>query len=179
MVKTWKELARQSRDKHRRTIQEVDFQLPDGRVESYSLFHSDKKSVCVLPLTDDGRVVLARQFRPGPGVVLDELPGGGVDDDETVETAIRRELLEETGYTCKDLVYLGRPYECGYSTVERHAFLATGCHYVHVQKLDQNEDIEVIVKPITEFVKQIMAGQCTDLEVAWMGLYQAGIIGIK
>ena len=179
-IESWKIRSRKLRNEgSHRTLDDVVFELPNGRVETFSLFHMAKKCVCVLALTTDNHIVLARQYRPGPGKVLDELPGGCVEADEELEDAVKRELLEETGYACQDLQYLGCPFEGPYSTVERHAFLATGCFKQGSQKLDDDEFIEVVLKPIPEFIQQIAAGQNADLEVAWMGMFRAGILTIR
>ena len=58
-------------------------------------------STAVFALTTSNQVILARQFRPGPNAVLDELPGGAIEGGETPEQAGERELLEETGYRGK------------------------------------------------------------------------------
>jgi 8-oxo-dGTP pyrophosphatase MutT (NUDIX family) len=74
------------------------FRLPHGEVSHYDI--KDQGAVaCVLALTPENKVILAQQFRPGPEQLLLEMPGGCVDAGEAPEAAIRRELLEETGYT--------------------------------------------------------------------------------
>lgn len=158
-----------------RKILDVLFELPDGRQEVFAL-SLVPRVVTALALTPDRQVILARQFRPGPGVVLDELPGGVVDPGEELETAMRRELLEETGFAPGQLLHLGRLYEDGYSTIERHAYLALDCFQAGEQDLDANEFIEVVHKPLPEFVEQLRAGLSTDLEVAWAGLLAAGVV---
>jgi 8-oxo-dGTP pyrophosphatase MutT (NUDIX family) len=76
----------------------LTFRLPHGDVANYDI--KDQGAVaCVLALTPENKVILAQQFRPGPEQLLLEMPGGCVDAGEAVEAAIRRELLEETGYT--------------------------------------------------------------------------------
>ncbi len=121
-------------------------------------------------------MILARQYRPGPDRILDELPGGGVEPGEAPEEAAARELLEETGYVAGRLVPLGRPLECAYSTIERHAFLAVDCVREGAQALDETEFIDVVEKPIEDFVEQLREGACTDPEVGWMGLYELGCL---
>ena len=74
------------------------YRMPDGSVSDWDVHDPSFRTVAVLALTEDDRVVLVRQFRPGPGEVLWELPGGIVDDGEGLEEAAARELLEETGY---------------------------------------------------------------------------------
>lgn len=158
-----------------RRIEDVTFELPDGAVRTFAL-KKEGRVVTVLALTPERRVVLCRQYRPGPNAVLDELPAGGVERDETPEESALRELREETGYTPGNLVPLGQPLECAYSTVERHAFLATDCVRTHEQELDDTEMIEVIEKPLETFIQQLRAGRCTDPEVGWMGLFELGLL---
>ncbi|HEY8278074.1 MAG TPA: NUDIX hydrolase [Bdellovibrionota bacterium] len=175
-MKPWKALSRKVHQHSKyRKILDVLFELPDGRQETYSLAH-EGRAVCVLALTPDRQVILARQFRPGPGILVDELPGGAVDEGESWEAAVRRELLEETGFAPQTLIPLGRFLESAYSTIERHGFLALGCERVAGQELDPTEFIEIVLKPLPDFLAQIRAGLCTDCEVAWAALHEAGIV---
>ena len=171
----WKEIKR-STYKHSlyRSFDDVTFELPDGRHSVFTL-EQNIEVVCVFALTSNGNVVLARQFRPGPNAVLDELPGGIVEDGEDIGVAIKRELLEETGYAPGELTYLGKYFDSAYSQLKRHAFLARNCERVSSQALDQNEFIEVVLKPVDQFIEQIIQGQSTDIEVAWAGLVASGI----
>lgn len=178
-MKPWKALKRSVYEHSPyRKIEDVIFELPDGRQATYSLVHVGKV-VCVLAFTKNREVILARQFRPGPNCVLDDLPGGGVDDDEDPAAAIRRELEEETGFVCGAITPLGVFIEDAYSTIERHAFLAFDCEPTGRQKLDTNEFIEVVLKPLPEFVAQLRAGLSTDADVAWAGLLEAGLLNIR
>jgi ADP-ribose pyrophosphatase len=173
-VKPWRILER-STYVHSpwRRIEDVTFELPDGVVRTFAL-KREGRVVSVLALTDQNRVLLTRQYRPGPDAVLDELPAGGVEPGETPEAAALRELREETGYVPVRLVPLGRPLECAYSTIERHAFLALGCRLDGPLKLDPSEFIEVVEKSLPEFLEQLRVGACTDPEVGWMGLFELG-----
>lgn len=179
MIKPWTIVSENVRPAGTfRKVREVLYRLPDGREELYTL-KEEGRTVCVLALTDDEHVILARQFRPGPNRVVDELPGGGGEDGESNSEAALRELLEETGYKPRSIESLGFPLECAYSNVKREGFLARGCVRIQDQILDQNEFIEVVKKPILEFIEQVIKGDCTDPEIGWAGLYKAGYIAIN
>ena len=177
-VQPWKVLKREVyKHSDYRYLEDVEFELPDGRVETYSL-KKDGSCVSVLAITKEKKVVLARQYRPGPNLVLDELPAGGIEPGEDPKVAAERELLEETGYRCEKLTFLSKPVDCAYTTITRYAYLAEGCEKVAEQDLDENEFIEVIEKSIPDFVKQLEEGSNTDLEVAWHGLLKLGVLKI-
>ncbi len=158
-----------------RRIEDVLFELPDGRQAWYAL-KKEGTVVGVLALTTDQRVILARQYRPGPDRVVDELPGGGIGRGECAIDAATRELREETGYVPQEIVSLGTILDCAYSTIVREGFVATGCERLAKQELDANEYIDVVLKPIPEFIQQLMQGGCTDPEIGWMGLYHLGLL---
>lgn len=66
-------------------------------------------AVCIVPLLDDGRVIVERQFRYPVNEVITEIPAGKRDSrDEAPDDAARRELREETGITARELIPLGR-----------------------------------------------------------------------
>ena len=166
MIKKWKEIRRDVY-KHSsfRSIVDVEYELPNGKKRVFSLKNEDT-AVAVLALDSFNNVILAKQYRPGPDHILDELPGGGVHKGELPLEAIKRELKEETGYESNDWRELGIPFECAYSTITRHAFLATSCTKTGQSVLDDTEFIEVVKKPISDFFEQLLKGECTDPEVA-------------
>ncbi|RFM27977.1 NUDIX hydrolase [Deminuibacter soli] len=102
--------------------------------------------VTALPVTEDGKIILVRQYRHALGEVCIELPGGCVDaSDAALEDAIRREMLEETGYAFETVHYLGRTSANPSTNANlMHMFVATGGKRVQDQDLDQNEEIEVL-----------------------------------
>jgi 8-oxo-dGTP pyrophosphatase MutT (NUDIX family) len=113
--------------------------------------------VTAVPVLDDGRILMVRQYRHALGEVCIELPGGCVDDaDKTFEDAVARELLEETGYIFSKLDYLGK-ISANPSTNNNlmHMFLAKGGKKIKEQQLDGNEEIEVELYSIDE-VKQML-----------------------
>lgn len=116
--------------------------------------------VTVFALTEDGKVIMERQYRHALEVTAWELPGGCVDDtDPSYEYAASRELLEETGYEFPKIEYLGKT-SANPSTNNNwmHMYLATGGRKVKEQELDHNEEIEVQLFTIEE-LKELLNRQ--------------------
>lgn len=119
--------------------------------------------VNVIPLLDDGRVVLVRQYRHGRQETTLEIPGGMVDplDDSPAEAA-RRELLEETGYWAARVDPIGviAPNPAILANA-CHSFVATGLELRGAQKLDGTEEIETLTAPLAEIPAMIRDGKIT------------------
>lgn len=117
--------------------------------------------VSILPITLQDTVVLVEEYRHAAGVIGMGLPGGGLDEsDMSPSDAARRELLEETGYVCDELVSVGWTYANWASHTNRvHHFVALGCVLVARQDPDPTEQIRVTEAELTEaldphFLKQ-------------------------
>ncbi|MFW5884779.1 MAG: NUDIX hydrolase [Patescibacteria group bacterium] len=152
----------------------VDFKLPDGKVSDFYI-KNEGPAVGILALTKNQQVILVKQFRPGPKEILDELPGGYVDENETPEEAARRELLEETGYKGK-AEFVTTAYDCAYSTMKRHCVVVTKCEKVAEQNLDKTEFAEVVLMTLAEFRELLKSGKNTDIEVGYIGLDYLGLL---
>ncbi|UBU08442.1 NUDIX hydrolase [Nonomuraea gerenzanensis] len=151
------------------------YRYPDGNEAVWDILVGGA-TVAIVALTDDEQVVLARQYRPGPGQVLLELPGGNADGDEPVEVAAARELLEETGYEAAALEVVMRTFLSSYASHRRHAVLARGCRKVAEPRLDDAEFIETVLMPVGAFIEHVLSGQLTDTDVAFAGLAAAGYL---
>lgn len=112
-------------------------------------------------LTTDNQVILVKQYRHAAGIVCTEIPGGCIDSsDESPEAAIQREFIEETGYTFKDVFYLGRTSPNPSTNSNwMHMFLLTGGNLTHPQSFDENEEMEVLLVTLEEFVSMVMSNQ--------------------
>jgi ADP-ribose pyrophosphatase len=132
-------------------------ETPQGKIVDPYYVYEFPTWVTALALTEDGKVILERQYRHALGEVCIEIPGGCVDDtDQDLEAAIQRELLEETGYSFSSCEYLGKA-SSNPSTNNNlmHMFLAKGGKKVASQELDHNEEIEIDLVTIDELKQMI------------------------
>lgn len=111
--------------------------------------------VNVIAITDDGNMILIREYRHGGGVVGLGFPAGVMDrDDPDPMVAAKRELLEETGYSSDDWTSLGALYVNWANQNNRiHYFLARHANPTAQQQLDENEEIDVVPTPIADALK--------------------------
>ncbi len=135
--------------------------LPDGH-ESKREVVAHPGAVCIVPVRDDGMVLLVRQFRLPAGQVLLEVPAGTREKGEDPHACALRELEEETGYRAAELRPLYTAYLApGYSTELMYAYLATGLTPGQTN-FDEGENIELIEIPLTEIESRVLAGEFTD-----------------
>lgn len=119
-----------------------------------------KDAVAVLPVLDNGNVVLVKQFRGPAGEAVWELPAGGIEDGETPEDAGWRELLEETGYSAREVTKIYSGYSSPGITNEKiHIYKATKLTQIGEQQLDKDEGtLEVKDFSVDELQKMMEDG---------------------
>lgn len=136
--------------------------LPNGAAASREYLRHIG-AVCVIPVLEDGSVLVERQYRYPVAQVLTEIPAGKLDTkDEDHLLAAQRELREETGATAERWTSLGLFYPaCAYSDEAIEMYLAQGLHFGE-RHLDADEFLNVARVPLTELVEEVMAGRIPD-----------------
>ena len=153
-AKPWVELS----------IQRV--RLPDGRVvEDYHQIRLPEYCM-VFAETTEGMVIAARQYRHGVGGECITLPAGLIEESEQALEAMKRELLEETGYTADDWKSLGSyvpnsNYGCG----KAHLFSASDARYVKEPCSGDLEESEVLLLTRDEIFQTISEGRIASLSM--------------
>lgn len=122
------------------------------------------ESVVIIPVLEDGRLVMLRQYRGAVDEWLYELPAGTVEPGEDPRTCAARELREETGYEAGSLELLASYYVSpGYSTELQHLYLARGLVYKG-QQLDEDEAIELVTIHLDGALDLLWGGAIRDLK---------------
>jgi 8-oxo-dGTP pyrophosphatase MutT (NUDIX family) len=156
------------------TVRKDKCQLPNGKIVPAFYVNEYPDWVNALGITKEGQVIMVKQYRHGIAEESIEVPGGVVEAGETWQDAVLREMMEETGYRFGKLEYLCR-VSANPSTTNNftHFFLATEGEKVAEQKLDDLEDVEVILMSIDELkqlVKENKIIQSLHLNCIFYGL---------
>src|ERR1700743_2196939 len=155
------------------TLRSDRCEMPSGHIveDYYVLEYSNW--VNAVAITEDNKVLMVYQYRHAAGIVSLEIPGGVIDDGELPEQALRRELLEETGYQFDDFELLSTIYG-NPSTADNQTFcyLARGGRKVQEQKLDEQEELIVETFSIAE-VKQLLFDNKISQALHCAGLFYA------
>lgn len=149
--------------------------LPDGSTAQREyIVHPG--AVVVIPLLDDGSVLMERQFRYPVNQVMTEFPAGKLDPGEAPLACARRELLEETGYTAGQWAYAGALHlAIAYSTEIIHIFFARQLVEGTAQ-LDKDEFLEVITMPTDELLQACRQGRLTDAKTLTCTLWLQNVL---
>jgi ADP-ribose pyrophosphatase len=135
--------------------------LPDGR-ETVREYIRHPGAVCIVPLLDDGQVVLVRQYRYAHGRDFVELPAGKKDPGEDALATAKRELAEETGYRAREWRRLGAIHpSVAYTDEAIELFVARGLAEGRAQP-DHGEFLEVLRMPLARALEDVRAGRITD-----------------
>ena len=137
-------------------------QLPNGKEATREVIRH-VGAVGVIPITDDGKVIIERQFRYPLNRVVTEIPAGKLDSfTEDRLSAAKRELEEETGYTANEWIELGDFIPtCAYCDERITLYLAKGLA-LGQRHLDEDEFLNFEAVPLETLIKDVMEGRITD-----------------
>lgn len=140
-------------------LREDRCEMPSGRIVPNYYVVEWKPWCNVVALTENGEMILIEQYRHAAGKVCFEIPGGQIDQGMPID-AIKRELLEETGYTSDNFIHVGSHYtNPAILNNQLHTFVAKNCRKVATPKLDEFEDIRVFTVPVTAAYKLVEEGK--------------------
>lgn len=135
--------------------------LPDGTTSTREWIKHPGASA-VLPVFENGDVMLVRQFRYPMAQIFWEVPAGKIDPDEDADSTARRELKEEAGLSCQGYHYIGHFYPgIGYSDEIIHLYTAWDIESFE-QKVDEDEFLIKERLPFAEAVQMVHSGEISD-----------------
>ena len=138
-------------------------QLPDGS-QGVREYVEHPGAACMVPIFDDGRLLIERQFRYPLRQTFIEFPAGKLDAGERAIDTARRELLEEAGYEAREWAFLTRIHPTiGFSDEIIDIFLCRGLEQ-RTQRLDAGEFLEIEVVTLGWLMDELRAGRITDVK---------------
>ncbi|BCJ85834.1 NUDIX domain-containing protein [Effusibacillus dendaii] len=136
-------------------------QLPNGHQAIREIVRHPG-AVAILAITDNGKVLLVRQFRKSCGRSLVEIPAGKLEKGEQPFDSAKRELMEETGYTASEWKHLHSMFTSpGFADEVIHLFLARGLRKGK-QSLDQDEFLDLMEVDLAEAERLLAANEVAD-----------------
>ena len=179
-IQPW--ITKDSRREFESPFVSVDFhtvELPNGSVINDFYTVTIQNAALIVATTDDGYIILTREYRYVCKEVVTECPAGMMEENEEALTPAKRELLEETGYCSDDWTYLGPTLESTSKlTNKMHLFWAKNCKKVSSQHLEESEGtIEVFKIPMDEAIGLVMNGDIKPNSSAHAILKVARLMG--
>jgi ADP-ribose pyrophosphatase len=151
--------------------------LPDGK-EAVREYIVHPGAVMIVPLLDDGRLLMERQYRYPMARVMLEFPAGKLDAGESALDCGQRELLEETGYTAREWAHAGVLHNAiAYSDEGIEIFFARGLTPGQ-RALDDGEFLDLVTVSPAELDALAAGGEMTDAKtligLLWLSRWQRG-----
>ncbi len=152
-------------------VQRDRVRLPDGK-EASREFVRHPGAVVIVPLLEDGRYLVERQYRHAVDRVMIEFPAGKLDPGEDGLACARRELIEETGFDAREWAYAGVMHNCiGYSDEHIDIWFARRLCFKG-QHLEEGELLHVHGATLEDLLECVRQGELTDAKtlscLLWM-----------
>ncbi|WP_028974745.1 NUDIX hydrolase [Spirochaeta cellobiosiphila] len=165
------------------TLRADSCELPNGTLIDPCYVLEFPRWANVLPLTKDNQVILVKQYRHGVQETYLEIPGGIVEEGEDLLEGIKRELLEETGYSGGSFKQISAvAANPAVQNNMTYGFIATGLEKTHKLNLDDTEDLELVLMPLEEFYDRFKKGEFVHsllLNTIFYGLIDLGLIKLS
>ncbi|NOI79087.1 NUDIX hydrolase [Vibrio tubiashii] len=136
--------------------------LPNGKKIAHTTI-SHPGAAVILPIDENGHIIVINQYRPSLKKWLLELPAGTLESDEPIELCAHRELEEETGYSAKSMVSLGQVTPlAGFCDEIQYLFVAKQLTQTKRYQCDEDEVIDVLSLSVEQLEQKIIDGEITD-----------------
>ena len=147
-------------------LEEVE--LPNGKTSTREII-KHPGAVAVIAVTDEGKIVMVRQYRKAMDRILVEIPAGKLEKGEKPEVTAIRELQEETGYTCDGVTPLISFYTSpGFADELVHLFVAKGLKKDDQKhSLDEDEFVDLVEVTLNEALQMMESKEIYDAKTAY------------
>lgn len=136
-------------------------QVPNGNIAVWDYIHH-KGAAAVIPVLEDGKILMVRQYRNALDRETLEIPAGGIEPGEPTDLAAMRECEEETGYHCEEVEFLISIRTTVAFCNEKIDIYVAKNLVPTKQHLDEDEDINVEAYTVEELVEKIYAAEIQD-----------------
>ena len=145
------------------TVRSDRCEMPNGRIVEPFFVIESQNYVNVVPVTAAGEILFVNIYRHGARRTLLETPGGLIDAGESALAAAKRELLEETGYSCATIESIGSGFpDPARLSCYAYYFLATGITPSTTPTWDETEEMEIVKLPIPKVKNLLFSGEIVD-----------------
>ncbi|MCX2576278.1 NUDIX hydrolase [Pedobacter sandarakinus] len=175
IIEKWQRLASRYLVQEKWATLRVDeLKLPNGTIKDDYFVLEYSNWATAIALTEDGKMILVRQYRHAGDIISLELPGGVLDGDEGGEAGVRRELIEETGFSFKTCKLIATLYpNPATANNQTFTYFLTGGVKTHEQHLDEHEILNVeeyTVDEVKTLLKENKIAQCIHVAALYYGL---------
>jgi ADP-ribose pyrophosphatase len=129
---------------------------PGDSIKLFNRIKTSRDAATVIPVFPDGSILMIESYRRGVNAVILELPGGLIEESEGPDETVRKELQQETGYSCKILEPKGWHYVWPSKVNQKNfVFLAKGLEKVSAQKLESTESAKIHIVSKIELMQKL------------------------